>query len=357
MKKNTIKKASNLIEGTAKTIISKSTGKPQKLYGLVFEATDACNSHCKHCNIWQQKPTQNLLTPAEIERAFQSPLLRDLREIIITGGEALLRPDLEEIMLIIHRNTREDALMSLSTNAIMPDRGIQATKAMVESGIQTIVGVSLDGLGEKHDEIRGTKGNFEKANYLLTELKKMKDLYGDKLDVVVSFTLSPLTVDSMAEVMAYSDKLGFIFLPQVYEEVSFYFNKGNVEPIDKNRLMSALHKLPGSFQKEVMLMAAEGKSLKFNCSSLKNFFFLHCNGDISPCLLHSDKVYGNLRNQPLDEIWSSGKIKEGREMIANCSRCYNTWGVGWSLKAWFPPFTGLLLKTAARSISDKFKSV
>ena len=213
MQKNVIKKASALIEGASKSIISKAIGNPQKLFGLVFEATDACNSHCKHCNIWQQKPTQDLLTPKEIEKAFQSPLLRDLREIIITGGEALLRPDLEEIMLIIHKNTNKNVLMSLSTNAIMPDRAIKATKTMVEGGIQTIVGVSLDGMGEKHDEIRGTKGNFEKANYLFTELKKMKDLYGDKLDVVVSFTLSPLTVDSMSEVMAYSEKFGFIFLP------------------------------------------------------------------------------------------------------------------------------------------------
>lgn len=339
------KKAINLVKQTGQNLVLKSAGKPPRLYGLVFGVTDACNSRCRHCNIWRQKPTLNPLTPAEVEKIFKNPFFKDLKEVIITGGEALLRSDLEEIILVLHKYIRPDALISLSTNGLMPERAIKAAEVLVKNGIQTIVGVSLDGIGEKHDEIRGIQGNFKRVEFLLKELKKLKEKHKDRLSIAIGFTLSPWTVNSMNEVRSYAERLGLEFLPQVYEEASFYFNEGNIKATENKNMIGAIKELPSSFQKEVMLEAARGKNLKFRCSSMKTFLFLHCNGDIAPCLRYSHLRLGNLRKQSIEEIWQSKAVKEAREMIRNCRQCYNTWGVGWSMKAWFPPFLKLLLRT------------
>lgn len=337
-----------LAKGACQTIFLKAARKPPKLFGLFFEVTDACNSRCKHCNIWRQKPTLNPLTPKEVEKIFQNTFFKDLKEVIISGGEPLLRSDLEEIILTMQKYIQPNALFSLSTNGLMPERAIKTTRTLIENGVHTIVGVSLDGIGEKHDEVRGVKGNFERVDFLLHELVLLQDKYKDKLSVIVGFTLSPLTVDSMEDVRAYTERLGFLFLPQVYEEVSFYFNKGDIEPTNRKNLIKAIQELPPSFQKEVMLKAAKGNPLKFRCSGMETFFVLHCNGDVSPCLRYSHIRLGNLREQSIDEIWQSKVVKEARKMIRNCNGCYNTWGIGWSLQAWFPPFFNLLLRTVIK---------
>jgi len=348
MKKN-LKKIPVLIKGVYENGLSKITKKPAKLYGLFFEVTDACNSRCRHCNVWRQKPTENHLTLPEIENIFKNPFFRNLREVIISGGEPLLREDLEEIILKIHKYIRPDALISLSTNGLMPKRAIKVAQTFLKKRINIVFGVSLDGIGEKHDKIRGVKGNFEKVDFLLHELMKLKTNYKEKLKVIVGFTLSPLTVNLMEEVKTYVERLEFDFLPQVYEKASFYFNEENhLKNTINNDMVREIQKLPSSFQKEVLLKAARNVRIKFRCSSMNTFFVLHCNGDVSPCLRYSHIRLGNLREQSIDEIWQSKAVKEARMMIKNCSGCYNTWGVGWSLKAWFFPFLKLILKTTLK---------
>jgi len=352
---NKFKAAKNILAQTSKTIVSRITNQPQKIYGIFFEVTDACNSRCRHCNIWQQKPTADLLTPKEIEKIFRNPYFSGLQEIIISGGEALLRPDLEEVILIMHRYAKPNAFFSLSTNGLMPERALKATQTLVESGVNTIVGVSLDGIGENHDEVRGVKGNFERVDRLFHELKKMQNRYKDNLNVTVGFTLSPLTVNSMKDVEAYSEKLGFLFLPQVYEEAPFYINEGNVDSVGKEAMIKAIEELPFSLQKEIMLKAAKGEQIKFKCSSMETFFVLHCNGDVSPCLYWSNMRLGNLREKPIDEILQSQAVKDAREKtISGCSRCYNTWGTGWSMKAWCPPLINFLLRS---TVEESLKSL
>ncbi len=341
--KKELKVVKNLIKGTFQIAASKTIGRPPKLYGLFFEVTDACNSRCKHCDIWRQKPTPNPLTVKEVERIFQNPFFKDLKEVIISGGEPVLRPDLAELIITMSKHIRPDALISLSTNGLLPERVIKTTKAMVENKINTIVGVSLDGIGEKHDGIRGVKGNFEKVDFLLHQLIDLKEKHKDKLLITVGFTLSPLTVDSMEDVRAYTENLGFHFLPQVYEEASFYNNKDNIGTTPNEKLTKAIQKLPPSFQKEVMLRASMGRELKFNCSSMDTFFALHCNGEISPCLRYNHLKLGNLRQQSIEELWQSEKIKRARKKIKNCNECYNGWVTGWSMIAWFFPFLPTLI--------------
>jgi len=349
------KTAINLAKGTCQTIALKTAQKPAKLYGLFFEVTDACNSRCKHCNIWRMKTTPNPLTVEEVEKIFQNSFFKDLKEVIISGGEPVLRPDLEELLLVMSKHIRPDVIMSLSTNGLLPERVIKTTKTLVENGIRTIVGVSLDAIGEKHDEIRGVKGNFEKVDFLLHQLIGLQGQHKDKLSVTVGFTLSPLTVDSMEDVRVYTEKLGLHFLPQVYEEVSFYGKEDNKEKITNEKLIKAIQKLPSSFQRDVMLKAAMGKGLKFRCSSMDTFFILHCNGDVSPCLRYSHLRLGNLREKSIDEIWQSEEVKKARKMIKSCNECYNTWVTGWSMIAWFLPFFPTLLNCYLKKKSIKGK--
>ncbi|MFH1181021.1 MAG: radical SAM protein [bacterium] len=342
--KRELKEAISLSKGALQTLAFRALRRRPKLRGMVYEITDLCNSRCRHCSIWRQKPAPNPLTPAEIEKIFQDPFFRNLKEVIITGGEPMVRPDLEEIVFILRKYIHPDAIISLSTNGILPERAIKAIKTFLAAGMRLVAGVSLDGIGQKHDEIRGIKGNFQKVDFLLHELKLLQNQYKDSFSVTAGFTFSPLTFGSMEEVKNYVESFGFYFLPQVYEEVSYYSNENGVRSDKSEELIKAIQEFPPSFQKEMMLMAVKGLPFKFSCSSMNTFFLLHSNGDISPCLRYSHLKLGNLKNQSIEEIWQSKAVKDARKMIKNCNKCYNTWATGWSMETWFPPFLPLLAK-------------
>ena len=79
-----------------------ATGKLPAVKYLTWEITDACNSKCQTCNIWKHGKSPDVLTFEEIKKVFSDPLFKDLEVLLITGGEAVLRDDLLDILLFAH---------------------------------------------------------------------------------------------------------------------------------------------------------------------------------------------------------------------------------------------------------------
>ena len=76
-----------------------------------------------------------------------------------TGGEPFIRADLPEIVKIFHTNNH--ALnVGIPTNGSMTPRVLRSVQSMLDQnpGIDLHIDVSIDGLPELHDEIRGIPG-------------------------------------------------------------------------------------------------------------------------------------------------------------------------------------------------------
>ncbi|MFC1915835.1 radical SAM protein [Chloroflexota bacterium] len=329
----------------AKNLILRAMDKPLKPRLLVFEVTDACNSRCVHCDIWRKAPTEDMLTSQEIEEMLNNDLFADLEAILITGGEPVLRRDLAEIILAMHRAAPR-ASMLLSTNGLLPQRVANVVKFALEHDIRIGVGVSLDGIGEEHDKIRGVKGNFNKVDQLLRELVALRDNHEDKIGVSVGITLSEVTIHSFGEVRAYAERLNVNLMVQLYDEAPFYrhdtvdYNEAlppNLRQLPKDDLIKATQALPTSLHHEVLVKAVMGKTIKFPCFSLYTFCLLRCNGDIAPCLRFADMKVGNVREEYPSQIWHSPAAKEARKTVKGCKGCLNTWVVGESYKAYYLP--------------------
>ena len=140
--------------------------KLQKPLVIQFPVNDICNCRCQMCNIWQQKFDYQI-TPSELEKALSNPLFSEVKTIGVNGGEPTLRKDLAELVDILFRKLPKLSNISLITNSL---NSSQVTERITEIG-QVIkshnglldVMVSLDGVGEVHDRVRGRKGNFENA--------------------------------------------------------------------------------------------------------------------------------------------------------------------------------------------------
>ena len=324
-----------------------------KVKSLVYEVTEVCNSHCIHCNIWKQKSAQNILTAEEVEKLLKDDFFSDMENILLTGGEVVTRNDIKEIISAIH-GARPKVKISFSTNAILAEKVLDVALHAVEKKIPLFFGISLDAVGEKHDFIRGTPGNFKKADFLIKELIKLRTSHPDIIKgISVGHTLSNLTVDTIKEVMDYAKKLNIVFSTQLYEEFPYYYNKGEVKKEknlkdykkgDNRLLVATVESLPASFHHEMLLRLLRSGGLKFRCSAMSTFFVLRSDGSMAPCLSYCNVKAGNVRDGKISDIWNSASAGEVRNVVSKCSGCSNTWGYGWSYRDWPLPFWKIVFK-------------
>src|SRR5262245_13783982 len=140
---------------------------------IQFPINDICNSKCQMCHIWERKRDHEV-TPAELARILDNPLFREVREIGINGGEPTLRKDLAELVQTAIAGLPKLRGVSLITNAIQERKVLKVAaelgRVCADSGVYLDVMVSLDGIGEVHDKVRGVAGNFESANRVIDEL-------------------------------------------------------------------------------------------------------------------------------------------------------------------------------------------
>ncbi len=121
---------------------------------VTLEVTGRCNLACRHCFACSQ--TDELSTEQWVTIIKQLPSV-NARKIILTGGEPLLRKDLE---VLIATAVDLGIGVDLNTNmsALTPSRATH----LWEAGLREM-SVSIDGPKEYHDWFRKRTGDFERV--------------------------------------------------------------------------------------------------------------------------------------------------------------------------------------------------
>jgi len=129
---------------------------------VAFNLTKRCNLSCAHCyldaEILKNGSTDELSTN-EVKRAIDEiATLGPECMIVLTGGEPLLRPDIEE--LAAHAAAR-GLMVVIGSNGITLTRS--RVKGLKKAGVAGI-GLSIDSLDpQRHDDFRGRKGAWLKT--------------------------------------------------------------------------------------------------------------------------------------------------------------------------------------------------
>ncbi len=115
---------------------------------LRISLTDKCNLRCTYCmpaEGMQWLPKQDLLTATEIQHLVQVGVEHlGVRELRLTGGEPLIRADLEQIISGV-RHAHPELPISITTNAI----GLAHRAAGLNQAGLTRLNVSLDTLNRE----------------------------------------------------------------------------------------------------------------------------------------------------------------------------------------------------------------
>ena len=134
---------------------------------VVWEITLACNLKCQHCGSRAGRPRTDELSTEEALDLVNRLADMGTREFSLIGGEAYLRRDWTEIIRAIKARDIYCAMQTGGRN--LTDKRLKEAK---EAGLDGI-GVSIDGIDEVHDVMRGVPGSFLMAIDALKRAKAM----------------------------------------------------------------------------------------------------------------------------------------------------------------------------------------
>ncbi len=199
---------------------------------LTFSITAACQSKCKTCqigNLWHADPSRSKedLSIEEIEKFFRS--VGTVYYFNVSGGEPFLRKDFPQIIELACKYLKPKVIV-IPTNGILCDRIYIDTHEILQiiqrydSKISISIHPSLDGIGEKHDEIRGVKGNFDKLIRTIELLKPLEKEYKN-FTIEPGTVISNFNINDIDEISEYVRSLGLVgHRNEIAEQRSEFFN-------------------------------------------------------------------------------------------------------------------------------------
>lgn len=179
-----MKKIKTLISG----IYSYNIGK----YFYILSPTDLqinitynCNSRCLMCHIWKMRP-QNELEFNKWQKIMADPIFKNIQRLLIAGGEPFLHPELTKLVGLFLNSMPKLQSLSLVTNGLLSKKIVSEVKLIAglcqEKEIKFSVAVSLDGIGEVHNKLRGIPFAFEKTSKTIMELKGFQKTHNLKIE-------------------------------------------------------------------------------------------------------------------------------------------------------------------------------
>ncbi len=281
----------NFLKGAVKI----SSGKPTPLV-TNFAVTPRCPCSCWHCS-FADRSKEEVLTLDVIRKNIAEAQNLGSAVIGFTGGEPLLRDDLEEIIASVDQRSMP----------IMFTTGYGLTKkragALKKAGLKIPV-ISLDHyLPEVHDKGRGVKGIYD---YALNAIRLFQD---EGLYVAVSFVPDKALVTNRKEIFKIIDffkDLGIndmrltspILSGNLASKHDTLLSKENIKTVyEIQRKCSSTKGYPGVFAYDFF----EGKDY-YGCGAGYNYMFIDSQGNVCPCDF-TMLSFGNILNEPLSEIW------------------------------------------------------
>lgn len=319
--------------GLVKSIIRYRMGIERGPYLCTFLPTLRCNAHCQTCDLWRSDEVREEMTLAEIKTLFDQ--MTDLRVVKVTGGEPFLRGDLPEI-LDYFLNKRK-FLVQVTSNGLLTKKIVRTVRDLASHKLHMCI--SLDGVGEFVDDMRGIAGYYETV---LSTLKGLVEVQEKKrFFLAVNQTIFYSEASQVTKLMSILADLGVknvhytvehnLFDPDADEaEKKNYWRY--VPKDDFSRVKDAVSRLPLSdgtrnIAYKYYFKGLENRVLRglkkpdFNCTALSSYFRLYPGGDVLTCSVITKPV-ANLHNADFMKVWKSPQMERARAVVQKCEGCW-----------------------------------
>ncbi len=151
----------------------KLSERQQKPVHLILFITDHCNAKCGTCFYWQNLNQGEALQPEHIQKISEA--MGELVWLDLSGGEPFLRKDIDQIC---HRfvDYNQAKFINIPTNALQTDVIRKSVEGILANPnkFRLNIAISIDGIGENHDRIRGVPGNYKRALATMEALREIR---------------------------------------------------------------------------------------------------------------------------------------------------------------------------------------
>lgn len=278
----------------------------KKLSQLMIYATTRCQSHCRHCNIWQ-KPHADLPL-AVIKELMASRCVTRETTVGLEGGEFVLHPEAEAILRFFadtHPN------FTLLTNGLAAERVIDFSMRYKPRRVY----VSLDGDRDTYRVMRGCDGYY-RAIRVVRALK-------DHIPVSLMFCLSPWnSFRDMEFVVRLAQRLDVDVRIGIYGEMAFFdTTRALLSPDGFANIPPCVRETTENVDFVMLYDEWRRGTLRLRCHSILNQLVIHTNGDVPLCQNLAVKL-GNIYRQSLDEIFNGAESCRRQCRYTRCNACW-----------------------------------
>ena len=315
---------------------------------VVWNCTQRCNLRCVHCySSSTAAPAADELTGDEAREMIDDLARFGAPVILFSGGEALLR---EDIIELVARARQVGLRTVLSTNGTLITEAVAERLSKV--GLD-YAGVSLDGMAEVNDAFRGVEGAFAKA------LAGIRNCRRVGIKVGLRLTMNRRNVRDIPAVFDLIDReqipraCFYHLVPTgrgekfIGEALTHEQTRAALELIMDRT--AALHAAGGRLEVLTVDNHADGPYVYLHLlresparaaeclrllqisggnSSGVGIGCISCSGDVHPDQFWRRRVLGNVRSRPFSEIWSDerqpllAKLRNRKgHLTGRCRRC------------------------------------
>lgn len=320
---------------------------------LLMYVTNRCDAKCGHCFYWEEL-NQNATAELKIDEYDQlARSMGPMLQVTLTGGSPELRRDLPDVAGRFYEHCNP-ANMTWCCNGYHSERIIDHAQKTLEQcpDLTLTVAVSLDGIGDEHDQYRGMPGLFDRVQETFKGLEKLKAIYGTRLRLGVGIVVSGLNLDKSIVTAKWArenlpidvlkpilvrgdtdlnptpkfealDRAAGRSYLKVLEQDDAYLKSGH------NSLASGMAftvSVKEMVQRDLISEIQETGEAPHKCAAARETAVIYAQGDVAGCELRPERL-GNLRDVDLDfrKIWYNSAADDFRSELDpdRCPGCYH----------------------------------
>jgi sulfatase maturation enzyme AslB (radical SAM superfamily) len=306
---------------------------------FIFNCTWVCDAKCEMCNNWKWGNRKEDITLEQLDRVMDSDFWSQVENLNISGGEPTTRLDLPEMVELFQRRLPRMRKIGINTTGLTPARAIPMLTRIVdfcgEKNLLISIRVSIDGVGDMHDQVRNVKRGFDKASQTIEAMQALA-ARSPHFQFGIASTIFSKNLDDAKNIHAWAKSKG---LDLVFNMLRFTDNmlhnrdleaeigfKSREEKFMRDFFLDRVaEESVFSGQSFMYLhyadMIANGYHRTMPCPFQRQGLLLNPNGDLFFCE-NSEKL-GNVLETAPDELYFGKVQQEGREKMKRetCPTC------------------------------------
>ena len=327
---------------------------------LIYNCTWVCDARCTMCNNWKWGDRKSDMTLAQLEPVMNHPFWGAVENLNISGGEPTTRNDLPEMVEMFQRHLPRMRKIGINTTGLTPHRAIPMLTRIVEfcakNDILISIRVSLDGIGDVHNQVRDVKRGFDKASQTIEAMQALSKVH-DNFQFGIASTIFATNMEDAENILAWArtkgldvvfnmlrftdamlhnkqleEKIGFREREETFMR-KFFLDRVQEESVLSGQAFMYLHYAD---------MIANGYQRTMPCPFQSQGLLLNPNGDLHYCE-NSEKL-GNVLDDSAESLYFKAENLMHRQHLKDkvCPTCLSPCQVNVGAMKQFVPYAKFL---------------